>query len=150
MPFSCCFDSIYSFIVLINRLFQTHFQTHSSGSESFLVDHWIWQTSTCHQHDLSITAIVKQWFVGIIINTYSLKQPDLYYFETIKMTSQAWSNFAWRIRAAGEYSLWTLTRLVKSFAWFQNSIDQAVSWNKCFIIHRTTPKIMPYVATLRK
>ena len=25
----------------------------------------------------------------VIINTYSMKQPDLYYFETIKMTSQA-------------------------------------------------------------
>ena len=56
-----------------------------------------------------------------------MKQPGLYYFETIKMTSQAWSNFVWRIRAAGEYSLLTLTRLVTSFAWFQNSIDQAVS-----------------------
>ena len=41
----------------------------------------------------------------ILIITYSMKQPDLYYFETIKMTSQAWSNFVWRIRAAGEYSL---------------------------------------------
>ena len=40
-----------------------------------------------------------------LFNTYSMKQPDLYYFETIKMTSQAWSNFVWRIRAAGEYSL---------------------------------------------
>ena len=27
-----------------------------------------------------------------------------------------------------------------SFAWFQNSIDQAVSLNKCFIIYRTTAK----------
>ena len=40
-----------------------------------------------------------------IINTYSMKEPDLYYFETIKMTSQAQSNFVWRIRATGEYSL---------------------------------------------
>ena len=39
------------------------------------------------------------------INTSSMKQPDLYYFEATKMTSQAQSNFAWRIRAAGEYSL---------------------------------------------
>ena len=52
-----------------------------------------------------------------------MKQPDLYYFETIKMTSQALSNFVWRIRATGENSLWTLTRLVTSFLWFQNSID---------------------------
>ena len=37
--------------------------------------------------------------------SYSMKQTDLYYFETIKMTSQAWSNFVWRIRATGEYSL---------------------------------------------
>ena len=41
----------------------------------------------------------------LVINTYFMKQPDLYYFETIKMTSQAWSNFVWRIRATGEYSL---------------------------------------------
>ena len=34
----------------------------------------------------------------LIVNTYSMKQPDLYYFETIKMTSQTWSNFVWRIR----------------------------------------------------
>ena len=34
-----------------------------------------------------------------------MKQPDLYYFETIKMTSQAQSDFMWRIRVAGEYSL---------------------------------------------
>ena len=27
--------------------------------------------------------------LNFIINTYSMKQPDLYYFETIKMTSQA-------------------------------------------------------------
>ena len=60
------------------------------------------------------------------INTYSMKQPDLYYFETIKMTSQAQSNFVWRVRAAGEYFLCTLTRLVTSFLCFQNSIDQAV------------------------
>ena len=38
-------------------------------------------------------------------NTYFLKQPDLYYFEAIKMMSQAQSNFVWRIRAAGECSL---------------------------------------------
>ena len=40
-----------------------------------------------------------------LFNTYSMEQPDLYYFETIKMTSRAWPNFVWRIRAAGEYSL---------------------------------------------
>ena len=45
-----------------------------------------------------------------IFDTYSMKQPDLYYFETIKMKSQARSN-----------------RLVTSFAWFQNSIDLADS-----------------------
>ena len=44
-------------------------------------------------------------FYNVIINTYSMKQPDLYYLEDIKMTSQASSNFVWRIRATGEYSL---------------------------------------------
>ena len=62
-----------------------------------------------------------------MINTYSMKQRDLYYFEAIKITSQALSNFVWRIRAAGEYSLYSLTRLVMSFLWLQNNIDQAVS-----------------------
>ena len=41
----------------------------------------------------------------LLFNTYSMKRPDLYYFETIKMTSQAWSNLVWRMRAAGKYSL---------------------------------------------
>ena len=36
-----------------------------------------------------------------IVYTYSMKQPYLYYFETIKMTTQAVSLFVWR----GEYSL---------------------------------------------
>ena len=54
--------------------------------------------------------------------------------------SQALSNFIWRIRAAGEYSPSTLTGLVTLFLWFQNSIDQAVSLNKCFIIYQTTAK----------
>ena len=40
-----------------------------------------------------------------LINTYSTKQADLYYFETIKMMSQAWSKFVWRIQTAGKYSL---------------------------------------------
>ena len=31
-----------------------------------------------------------------------MKQPDLYYFEAIKMTSQVLSNFLRRVRAAGE------------------------------------------------
>ena len=41
------------------------------------------------------------------INTYSMKQPDLYYLKPItpEMTSQAESNFVWRMQAAGEYSL---------------------------------------------
>ena len=43
-----------------------------------------------------------------------------------------------------------LTRLVTSFAWFQNSTDQAVSYNECFVIYQMTPKIMLYVATLQK
>ena len=63
----------------------------------------------------------------LLINTYSMNQPDLYYFDATKTTSWAQSNFVWRIRVASEYSLWTWTRLVTSFLWLQNSIDQAVS-----------------------
>ena len=40
-----------------------------------------------------------------IINTYFMKRADHYDFEIIKMTSQTYSNFKWRIRAAGEHSL---------------------------------------------
>ena len=42
---------------------------------------------------------------SVLCYTYSMKQPDLYYFEAIKMTTQAWPNFVWRMRAASEYSL---------------------------------------------
>ena len=44
-------------------------------------------------------------FVVFVVNTYFMKEPDLYYIEAIELTSHAWSNFAWRILAAGEYSL---------------------------------------------
>ena len=45
----------------------------------------------------AVTAVIIKTEVFSLINTYSMKQPDLYYFETIKMTSQALSNFVWRI-----------------------------------------------------
>ena len=56
-----------------------------------------------------------------------MKQPHLYHFETIKMTSQAWSKFTETTRLRLVFSIQNLTRLVTSFLWFQNSIDQAVS-----------------------
>ena len=64
-------------------------------------------------HHSGISLVNKHYYVmkdasdanGFKINTYFMKQPDLYYFEAIKMTSQAYSNFAGRIRAAGEYPL---------------------------------------------
>ena len=58
-----------------------------------------------------------------------MKQPDLYYFESIKMTSQAKSKFTESTRLRFVISIQNLTRLVTSFLWFQNSIDQAVSLN---------------------
>ena len=57
----------------------------------------------------------------------SMRQPDLYCFETIKMTPQAWSNFTENTRLRLVSSIQNLTRFVTSFLWFQNSIDQAVS-----------------------
>ena len=60
-----------------------------------------------------------------------MKQPDLYYFETIKITSQALSKFIKNTRLRLVFSIQNLARLVTSFLWFQNSIDQAVSLNKC-------------------
>ena len=52
-----------------------------------------------------------------------MKQPDLYCVETMQMTSQAWSKFAENTLV---FSLQNLTKLVTSFLWFHNSIDQAV------------------------
>ena len=60
-----------------------------------------------------------------------MKQPDLYYFESIKMTRQAWSNFTGNTRLWLVFSIQNLTRLVTSFLWFQNSIDKSVSHTKC-------------------
>ena len=56
-----------------------------------------------------------------------MKQPDPYYFETMQMTSQAWSKFTENTRLRLAFSIQNLTRLVTSFLWFQNSMDWAVS-----------------------
>ena len=56
-----------------------------------------------------------------------MKQPDLYYFEAIKMTSQAHSKFTENTRLRLVFSIQNLTRLVMSFLWLQNNIDQTVS-----------------------
>ena len=60
-----------------------------------------------------------------------MKQPDLYYFETIKMTSQAWSKSTENTRLRLVLSIQNLSGPVTLFLWFQNRIDQAVSQNKC-------------------
>ena len=62
-------------------------------------------------------------------NTYSMKQPDLYYFKTIKVTSQAQSVHREYspTRLQLVFSIQDLTRLMTSFLWFQNCKDQAVS-----------------------
>ena len=62
-----------------------------------------------------------------------MKQPDLYYFEAIKMTSQAWSKFTENTRLPLVFFIQNLTRLVTPFLWLQNSIDQAVSSNNCLL-----------------
>ena len=56
-----------------------------------------------------------------------MKQPELHYFETIKVTSQALSKFTENTRLRLVFSIQDLTKLVTSFLWIQNSIDQAVS-----------------------
>ena len=56
-----------------------------------------------------------------------MKQPDPYYFETMQMTSQALSKFIENTRLLLAFFIKNLTRVVPSFLWFQNSIDQAVS-----------------------
>ena len=56
-----------------------------------------------------------------------MKQPDLYYFETIKMTSQALLKFTENTRLRLVSSIQNLTKLVTPFLWLQNSVDQADS-----------------------
>ena len=56
-----------------------------------------------------------------------MKQPDLYYFEAIKMTLQTCSKFTENTRLRLVFSIQNLTRLMTSFLLFRNSIDQAVS-----------------------
>ena len=58
-----------------------------------------------------------------------MKQPDLYYFETMQMMSQAWSKFTENTHLRLVFSIQNLIRLVTSFLWFQNSKDRAVSVN---------------------
>ena len=65
-----------------------------------------------------------------------MKQPDLYYFETMQITSQVWSKDSLRL----VFFIQNLTRLVTSFLWFQNSIDQA--------FHRITVKHLSFYPTL--
>ena len=65
-----------------------------------------------------------------------MKQPDPYYFETIKMTSQAQSKFTENTRLWLVFSIQNLTRLVTSCLWFQDSIDQ--------LFHRISVKYIVY------
>ena len=67
-----------------------------------------------------------QLLSGTLENVYSMKQPDLYYFEPMKMTSQAQSKFTENTRLRLVISIQNLTGLVTSFLWLQSSIDQAV------------------------
>ena len=48
-----------------------------------------------------------------------MKQPDLYHFETIKMTSQAWSKFTENTRLRLVLTIKNLTKLVTSFYGFK-------------------------------
>ena len=55
-----------------------------------------------------------------------MKQHDLYHFETMQMMSQVKSKFTENPRPR-LVLIQNLTRLITSFLWFQNSIDEAVS-----------------------
>ena len=56
-----------------------------------------------------------------------MKQPYLYYFESMQMMSPAWSKFTENTRLQIVFSIQNLTRFVTSSLWFQNSIDQTIS-----------------------
>ena len=65
-----------------------------------------------------------------------MRQPDLYYFETNRNHVTSLVKFTENTRLRLVLSIQNLTRLVTtSFLWFQNSIDQTVSQNKCQVVH---------------
>ena len=68
--------------------------------------------------------------IRCIVKHCSMKRPDIYYFETIKMKTQAQWKFTWNTLLQLVFSIQNLTRLALSFLWIQNSIDQIVSKNK--------------------
>ena len=59
-----------------------------------------------------------------------MEQPDQCYSETIKMMSQALSKFTENTHLQLVFSIQNLSRLVKSFLWFENSMNQTVSESK--------------------
>ena len=72
-----------SFVFITHTLFNTE---------------WIKKISTCLKFPKTSNffptrADIFKGIFQVFFNTYSMKQPDLYYFETIKMTSQAWFKF---------------------------------------------------------
>ena len=62
-----------------------------------------------------------------IIEHCSMKQADLYYFEALKITSQAWLKLTENTRLWLVFFIQNFTGLVTSFLWLQNSIDKAAS-----------------------
>ena len=78
----------------------------------------VWLLLQCCDIRHNVFAVVRY------IIKHSMKQPD---FETIEMTWQAQSKVTGNTRLLLVFSIQNLTRLVTSFLWFQNSIDEAVS-----------------------
>ena len=72
---------------------------------------------------------IRAAFIPYMIKHSFYKQPDLYYFEAIKMTSQAKWTFTENVHLRLVFSIQNLTkkRLTRSLLWLQNSIDRAVS-----------------------
>ena len=82
--------------------------SNQSVSENCLrvdLNHYNFDFRVIQEANLFVVCTRMKFWLKKRIKIYSMKQLDLYYFETIKMTSQAQSNFVWRIRATGEYSL---------------------------------------------
>ena len=59
-------------------------------------------------------------------NTYSMKEPDLYYFEAIKMTSHP-IQIHREHSPAPVFSIENYNGLVNVILWLHDSIDQAIS-----------------------
>ena len=109
-------------------------------------DHYTYRYYNAHIFSLATCAVLRHMTsflllsTSILWNINSTKQPDLYCFKTIRMTSHAMSAFT-ENRLGFLFFIQNLTRAVNSFLWFQNSMDLKKKQNRtaprdCLVMSR--------------